>query len=674
MAEEIRVLYVDDEPGLLELTKMFLEQSGEFHVETSISAKEALASSKIPVCEAIVSDYQMPGMDGISFLKTVRKEHGNLPFILFTGRGREDVVIDAINNGADFYLQKGGEPIAQFAELAHKLRQSIANRRAQDQLRTAYEQIAASEEELREQYDELVRSEQQIRESEIKYRTLVEVNRDIVYSFDPNGTIEYMSPQTADEIGYRPDEMIGKNFTEFIHSDDVGTLVRSVQTNQNPEARIPSQQFRVRRKDGTYRWFEDKTLYTHDPQARPIFTGTLRDITERKNAEDALFDSRQMLQTVLDTIPQRVFWKDVNLVFQGCNRPLANDVGYGDPAEMIGKTDYDHSSAAIAEHFRNDDRMVMETGKPKINFEEPQIRPDGSTAWLRTSKVPLKSRDGATIGVLGTYEDITDAKRAQIALQESEAKYRDLTDSLPQIVFETDLNLRITYANRHALAVFGLSERDLADGSSVLSFIDPAQHADVRDSMEKLIAGTPFEPKEYTGLKKDGSRFPVLIYSSPVYRNKILAGFRGIVLDISARKKMEDGLRESEERFRSFVENADDVIFSVTPGGIFTYVSPRITECLGYSPGELFGQSFETLVHPDDRDSRREFFHREFLSGRTRSRFECRIRHGNGSWQVHTLTASPVHDARGLLVSVVGSIRDAAGSASGPGSAVRLSG
>jgi len=122
------------------------------------------------------------------------------------------------------------------------------------------------------------------------------------------------------------------------------------------------------------------------------------------------------------------------------------------------------------------------------------------------------------------------------------------------------------------------------------------------------------------------------------------------------------------------VENADDVIFSVTPGGIFTYVSPRITECLGYSPGELFGQSFEALIHPDDRDSRREFLHREFLSGRTRSRFECRIRHGNGSWQVHTLTASPVHDARGLLVSVVGSIRDAAGSASGPGPAARLSG
>ena len=127
----ISVLYVDDEPGLLELSRLFLESTGEFHVATSTSAQEALADPAIRSYDAVISDYQMPGMDGIAFLKVVRERFGDIPFILFTGRGREEVVIEAINNGADFYVQKGGDPKAQFAELAHKVRQAVRRKRAE---------------------------------------------------------------------------------------------------------------------------------------------------------------------------------------------------------------------------------------------------------------------------------------------------------------------------------------------------------------------------------------------------------------------------------------------------------------------------------------------------------------------------------------------------------------
>ncbi len=91
----ISVLYVDDEAGLLEIAKLFLEKDGEFRVDTRISAQEALASPKIRSYDAIIADYQMPGMDGIAFLKVVREKFGDIPFILFTGRGREEVVIGA---------------------------------------------------------------------------------------------------------------------------------------------------------------------------------------------------------------------------------------------------------------------------------------------------------------------------------------------------------------------------------------------------------------------------------------------------------------------------------------------------------------------------------------------------------------------------------------------------
>ncbi|NMB78874.1 MAG: response regulator [Methanomicrobiales archaeon] len=135
----ISLLYVDDEPDLLALGKLYLERGGEFSVSTADCAQDGLARLSTTTFDAIISDYQMPDMDGIAFLKQVRLSHGTLPFILFTGRGREEVVIEAINNGADFYLQKGGAPKAQFAELKHKLHIAIERRRAVDALRAENE-------------------------------------------------------------------------------------------------------------------------------------------------------------------------------------------------------------------------------------------------------------------------------------------------------------------------------------------------------------------------------------------------------------------------------------------------------------------------------------------------------------------------------------------------------
>lgn len=128
----ISVLYVDDEPALLELGKLFLERSGQFRVDTLESGSRALEIVKTHTYDAVVSDYQMPGMDGIALLKAVREILPTLPFILFTGRGREEVAIEALNCGADHYLQKGGEPKSQFAELMHVISRSVERKRAND--------------------------------------------------------------------------------------------------------------------------------------------------------------------------------------------------------------------------------------------------------------------------------------------------------------------------------------------------------------------------------------------------------------------------------------------------------------------------------------------------------------------------------------------------------------
>jgi PAS domain S-box-containing protein len=175
-----------------------------------------------------------------------------------------------------------------------------------------------------------------------------------------------------------------------------------------------------RRKDGT--------TYTEEMTITPIaqnvgqanwshFIAIKQDITERKRAEEELYRAHQMLQTVLNTIPQRVFWKDLNCTYVGCNRAFATDAGLNNPAEIIGKSDFELAWSGTADRYRADDKRIMEQGSTKLNFDEPQSRADGSLLWLRTSKLPLWDREGKVIGVIGTYEDITERKVAEDRVQ-----------------------------------------------------------------------------------------------------------------------------------------------------------------------------------------------------------------------------------------------------------------
>ncbi|MEN6609868.1 MAG: response regulator [Methanoregulaceae archaeon] len=147
--ERVSVLYIDDEPDLLNLGKHFLERSGFLAVETAVSGEAGLKRLTKGKIDVIVSDYQMAGIDGIDVLKEIRKSGNATPFIIFTGKGREEVVIEALNEGADFYLQKGGDPKSQFAELEHKIFQAYRRQHAEREvlesrslLSTVFESIA----------------------------------------------------------------------------------------------------------------------------------------------------------------------------------------------------------------------------------------------------------------------------------------------------------------------------------------------------------------------------------------------------------------------------------------------------------------------------------------------------------------------------------------------------
>ena len=132
----IKVLYVDDEPVLLEIAKIFLEKSQEFSIDVTTSVQDIINSEKLKSYDAIISDYQMAGMDGITFLKHIHAEFGDIPFIIFTGKGREDVVIAALNNGADYYVNKGIDPRSRFDELSANIKKAVRKRQEREAIKS----------------------------------------------------------------------------------------------------------------------------------------------------------------------------------------------------------------------------------------------------------------------------------------------------------------------------------------------------------------------------------------------------------------------------------------------------------------------------------------------------------------------------------------------------------
>ncbi len=386
--------------------------------------------------------------------------------------------------------------------------------------------------------------------------------------------------------------------------------------------------------------------------------------TDGRGAEEELFPSGEMFQLVLDTIPQRVFWKDTDSVYVGCNAPLARDAGFDDPAQLIGLTDYDMAWKPTADRYRADDHEVMETGIPKINYEEPQGRSDGSEGWLRTSKLPLRAADGRVIGVLCTYEDISEHRRAEEALRQSERFLDSIFEIIPNMIFVKDArDLRFVRFNRAGERMVGRSRDELIGKSDY--DISPKEEADffAAKDREVLESGEVLDiPEEAHSSGALGYRVlhtkkvPILDEAGrPIY-------LLGISEDITDRKLGEEALRQSEERYRHIIETITDYVFSVvvTEGrAASTTHGPGCVAVTGYTPEE-FAASPELwldMVVPEDRElvidqSRR------VLTGERIGPLEHRIVRKDGALRWVRNTLVPRFDPSGTLLAYDGLIQD----------------
>ena len=171
------------------------------------------------------------------------------------------------------------------------------------------------------------------------------------------------------------------------------------------------------RKDGASFPMLVSAKRVETPEGARTFTFFI-DLSEQKKNERALHTAHETLRTVLETAPIRIFWKDLELRYQGCNAAFAHDAGLAKPEDVVGRDDFDMVWHEQAELYREDDRKVMASGKAKLDFEEPQTAPDGRTIWLRTSKIPLRDAQGQVIGVMGVYDDITERKEAEAQIHQ----------------------------------------------------------------------------------------------------------------------------------------------------------------------------------------------------------------------------------------------------------------
>ncbi len=235
------------------------------------------------------------------------------------------------------------------------------------------------------------------------------------------------------------------------------------------------------------------------------------DVTERKNALESLRDSRNLLQAVLENVPMRIFWKDTELRYLGCNTLFARDAGLPSPSGLIGRDDYAMSWRDQAELYRGDDQRIIDSGQARIGYEEPQTTPDGGTIWLRTSKVPLRDADGNTLGLLGIYDDITEQKRTEDLLR----KLSLAVEQSPESIVITNLKAEIEYVNDTFVHATGYAREEVLGKNPRILHSGRTPPENYVALWTALRQGRPWKG-EFHNRRKDGSEYVEFAIVTPL--------------------------------------------------------------------------------------------------------------------------------------------------------------
>jgi PAS domain S-box-containing protein len=731
------ILYVDDEPDLLVLGKTFLESKGDVLVDTKESARAGLEALHTRHYDLVISDYLMPDMDGLIFLKQVRADFGDLPFILFTGRGREAVIIEAINNGVDFYLQKGGDVRAQFAELSHKIKMAVGRKRAVDELIESEKRLSSifhaspihqmitesssgrildiNDRFLRDlrltrpevvektlediglvpeprQYSSILHQLERdgmVRNAELfvharngrTYHTLTSLTlvrvhqQDLIYTqsmditvqkkaqqtinallnappdvsmlLDPHGTILAANEAASERYGTLLENLIGANaFTLLspIFANLREQKVAEVLTTGKPLTYTD---------DRTGKTYENR-LYPvagHDGEVTAVAVHS-HDITEERMAKEALKESEEKYRLVVEHSHDTIYiYRDNRFLF--INHQAEQLTGFSHE-ELMRRDIWDFIHPDDRERLKVAAQKRFAGGHITSAFEARILRKDNKVleGEFYVDLVDFQGKPA----ILGIARDITEKKRAETALRESELRYRMILDNLQDAYFRTDLSGQVVMASPSAARMYGYDSAEEMNGIPVQSLY---RFPNARENIMAILK-TEGRVVDYTGqaVRKDGTIFWVSI-NVQYYRdeNGKILGTEGIVRDTSERKEVEEALRTREEDYRLIIENIQDVFYRVNREGIISMISPYGARLVGFdTPADIIGKyrATEFYADPHERDAFLSLLYREGkVSGYP---LNLRDRHGN----LHHATASSrlLYDSEGKPGGIEGILHD----------------
>ncbi|RJR33165.1 MAG: PAS domain S-box protein [Desulfobacteraceae bacterium] len=336
----------------------------------------------------------------------------------------------------------------------------------------------------------------------------------------------------------------------FVHPEDISIVAeevrKAIETTDPDFSR--KLEHRMLYADGKVGYISVQFFIVKDSRGRTIKTyGVNQDITERKLSEELLKESERRWRNILISTPQIGVSLDPEARITFANTHLLQLTGWKEE-EVLGKDWFD---MFIPEDIREEIRIIFDTVMHSrdtvgfLSYENDILTRAGERRTVSWSNVLTKDAQGAVMDVTCLGIDLTERKKAEERLRESEARFREMADLLPQVVYEANAKGILTYANQQAFDLFGYTEEDLEKSLNIVQMLVPEDRERAEAAIGKILAGNPPETdNEYYALRKDGVSFPIMIYSSPVVREDRVAGLRGIIVDMTEHKREEEEKRK----------------------------------------------------------------------------------------------------------------------------------
>ena len=402
---------------------------------------------------------------------------------------------------------------------------------------------------LKEEMERREKADRAIRENESRYRQIVEGANDIIFRTDAGGFFAYVNSVSVRVSGYSENELIGKHYTELVeprHREAIQRFygIQFVKRTPNTYHEYP-----FVAKDGEVIWLGQHVQLLFDGENITGFQAIARDITDRKRVEEALRKSEERLELAL---------RGADLGLWDYNFQTGEAFVSARSAEMVGYT-IEEAEPHITwwgkqvhpEDLHRVRKAMNDHVKARTQIYECEHRlrhKSGEYIWvLARGKLVEWDEQGNPERAVGTTLDITGRKRMEEALRESEARFREFAEAMPQLVYEIDARGNIVFVNRAGLALGGYKPEDLEKGLSLERFVAAEDLPRLFENMREVLQGRSTSGTEYTLVTDDGTRVPVAAYSTPIVRGNKVVGFRGVCVDITKQREAEEILRRIRE-------------------------------------------------------------------------------------------------------------------------------